>query len=422
MKHIVAAVGMVATAITGYAQGLTLDSCYARARQQYPLIKQKGLIEKSRDYNVSNAGKGYLPQLNINGQATYQSAVTAISLSGLPPAFKGLSFPTPPKDQFNIHGEVDQTIYDGGIIKQQKQVQNTSADIQEQNIEVQLYTLRDRINQVFFGALLINEQIKQNELTQKDIQSSIDRMQAAVTSGTALQSSLDELQAELLQQQQNEIGLKASRQAYLDMLSQFINKQLDENTVLAAPKEVAVSDSVHRPELALYDYQKKNDDVQNKILNAGNRPRLTAFFQGGYAMPGLNGFDVNAQPYYITGVRLSWSLGSFYTLKNQRQLLNIDKQTIDVQKDVFLFNIRQTLKQQSADMIKLKQMISKDNEIINKRTSVKTAAKAQLDNGVITVHDYIGDLDAEDQAKQNLLLHQVQLLMDEYEYQNTTGN
>ncbi len=411
--------------ISVFAEGqtsLTIDSCYARARQQYPLIKQKGLIDKTKDYNVSNAAKGYLPQVNFNGQATYQSAVTTISLSGLPKAFSGIDFPTPPKEQFNVHGEVDQTIYDGGVIKQQKQSQVTSADIQNQNIEVQLYALKDRINQIFFGTLLIVEQLKQNALTQKDVQSNIDKMQASVNSGTALSSSLEELQAELLQQQQNEIGLKASRKAYLDMLSLFINKPLDENTVLETPRDMTVSDSVHRPELSFYEFQKKNDDVQERMLNASNRPKFSAFFQGGYALPGLNGFDVNPAWYYITGLRLSWSLGGLYTLKNQKQLLDIDRQSIDVQKDDFIFNTRITLRQQSADMIKLQQLISKDKEIIDKRTAVKNAAKAQVDNGVITMHEYLTQLDAEDLAKQNLLVHQVQLLMDEYSYQNISGN
>jgi outer membrane protein TolC len=411
--------------ISVFAEGqklLTLDTCYARARQQYPLIKQKGLIDKTKDFNVSNAAKGYLPQVNFNGQATYQSAVTSISLTGLPPAFKNLSFPTPSKDQFNLHGEVDQTIYDGGMIKQQKQSAGAGADIQEQNIEVQLYALKDRINQIFFGALLIAEQLKQNALLQKDLQSNIDNMQAGVNSGTALSSNLDQLQAELLQQQQNEVELKSSRKAYIDMLGLFINQPLDDNAELQTPVSKIVSDSIHRPELSFYDFQKKNDDVQEKILDASNRPKFLYFFQGGYALPGLNGFDVNPEWYYITGFRLSWSLGGLYTIKNQKQLLDIDKQGIDVQKDDFIFNTRIALKQQSADMIKLQQLINTDKEIIAKRTSVKNAAKAQVDNGVITVHEYINQLDAEDQAKQSLLLHQVQLLMDEYNYQNTSGN
>lgn len=400
---------------------LTIDSCYARAKQQYPLIKQKGLIEKSKDYNISNASKGFLPQVNFNGQATYQSAVTSIPID-----FKiggqNITIPTLPKEQFNVHGEVDQTIYDGGIIKQQKESQVTNAAIQEQNIEVQLYALKDRINQIFFGALLIDEQIKQNDLTQKDIQTSIDKMKEQINNGTAIPSSLDELQAELLQQQQNKVVLNSSRKAYLDMLGFFINQPLDDKTVLQSPRTVKVSDIINRPEVSYFDIQKRNDDVQEKILNANNRPKFSYFFQGGYGLPGLNAFDINPTLYYITGFRISWALGGLYTIKNQKQLLDIDRQSLDIQKEDFLFNTNIMLKQQNTDITKLEQMINLDNEIINKRTSIKNAAKSQMENGVVTIHEYINQLDAEDLAKQALLLHQVQLLLAEYSYQNTSGN
>lgn len=423
MKKIVSGWALILVAFMGNAQEtLTLDSCYAIARRQYPMIKQMDLIEKSKDYNVANAGKGYLPQFSINGQATYQSAVTAISLGALPPPFSGLSFPTPSKDQYNIHGEVDQVLYDGGTIKDQKNIQRTAADVQEQNLDVQLYTIKERINQVYFGALLINEQIKENDILQKTIQNSIDRLKAGVANGTALQSDADELSAELLQQQQNKVQLQASRKAYLDMLGLFLNKSLDENTKLEEPGTVSVTDSIKRPELAFYDSQKKNYEAQNSMLTASNMPRLSFFFQGGYAKPGLNAFDTKFEAYYIGGFRFSWNFGGLYTLKNSRQLLALQSQTSDIEKETFLFNTKLSLKQQSSDILKLQQMISLDKEIIDKRHAVTEASKARLDNGTFTVHDYINELNSEDQAKQSLLLHQVQLLMTEYEYQNTSGN
>jgi outer membrane protein TolC len=432
MKNILMLFSFALIGFSGYGQSsqpggqagktLTLEDCYKLARQNYPLIKQHDLIEKTKDYNVQNAGKGYLPQFNINGQGTYQSAVTQIAISGLPPAFSHLSFPVLPLEQFSIHGEVDQTIYDGGIMKQQKQTDIASADAQQENIEVQLYALKDRINQIYFGALLIDDQVKQNDITQKDIQNSVDKMQEAVKNGTALQSSVDELVAELLQQQQNKIELQANRKAYIDMLGAFISQPLDESTTLQIPSSIATSDSIKRPELSFYDFQKKTDDVQEKMLNATNRPRFSFFAQGGYALPGLNAFDVNPALYYITGFRLSWNLGGYYTLNNQKQILEIDKQNQEVQKETFLFNTNVTLKQQSSDIMKLHSMIDKDNDIIAKRTEVKDASKAQMENGVVTIHEYISELDAEDQAKQSLLLHQVQLLLAIYSYQNTTGN
>jgi outer membrane protein TolC len=400
---------------------LSIDTCYVKARENFPLIKQKELIDKTREYNISNAAKGYLPQLNFAGQATDQSAVTAIPVDIHIPGFN-LSIPTVKKEQFNVHGEIDQTIYNGGIIKQQQESSKAAADIQEQSIEVQLYVLKDRINQLFFGTLLIDEQLKQNDLTEKDIQNSIDKMQASVAAGVSLKSGLSELQAKLLQQQQNKIDLQSSRKAYLEMLGLFINATLDEHTTLEAPKEIGLSDKILRPELLLYNSQQNNDDVQAKILDANNRPKVQLFFQGGYALPGLNAFDTDPALYYIGGLKFSWSLGGFYTLKNQKQLLTLDKQTIDIQREIFMFNTNLTLHQQSAEVLKLQQMISKDDEIVSKLTEVKNSAKAQMDNGLLTTHDYISELDAEDQAKQKRLVHHVQLLMDQYNYKNTSGN
>ena len=425
MKKVFIFFSLLLMAVENYGQSpktINLDDCYKLARQQYPLIKQHDLIEKAKDYSIQNASKGYYPQFSVNGQATYQSAVTTIPMGALPKPFNDISFPVPSKDQYKVTGEVDQMIYDGGAIKYTKQADDANAKIQQQNLEVELYALKDRVNQVFFGVLLMDEQLKQNVLTQKDIQSSIDKIQEGVNNGTATINNVYEFQATLMQQQQNKIQLQASRKAYLDMLGVFTNQQLDENTILQTPHSVAVSDSIKRPELMLYDAQKRSYNIQDYILSASNSPRFSFFFQGGYGRPGLNMFDNTFQPYYISGFRFSWMLGGYYTLKNQRQILEINRKTTDIQKETFLFNTNIALKQQNSDIQKLRALIEKDNEIISKRTEVKNASKVQMENGVVTVHEYISQLDAEDQARQNLLLHQVQLLLAEYSYLNTTGN
>jgi len=427
MKTIFTLFSLLLISYNSYSQSspktLTIEQCYTLARQNYPMIQQAGLIEKSREYTVENAGKAYLPQFSINGQATYQSAVTSLGINSIDiPHVIDVTIPTPPKDQYNIHGELDQTIYDGGLIKQQKMSAQSDANISQKNLEVQLYTLKDRVNQVYFGTLLINQQLIQDSLTRSDIQNSIERMQAAVNNGTALKSNLDELEAELLQQDQNEISLRASRKSYLGMLGVLVNMPLDESTVLESPTTITVSDSINRPELALYDIQKRSYDVQDRILDAQNRPKLSFYVQGGYAEPGLDAFDVNFQWYYIGGFRLSWNFGGYYTLKNQRQLLNINRQTTDLNKETFLFNTRITMKQQGNEITKLREMLAKDNDIVTKRTSIKNVSKVQMEQGAITVHDYIGELDAENAAIQNQILHKTQLLQSEYNYQNTTGN
>jgi outer membrane protein TolC len=396
---------------------LTIEQCYAMAKQNYPLVKQHGLIEKTKDYSVENAAKGYLPQLTVSGQATYQSDVTSIPIT-LP----GVKIPTLSKDQYKIYGEADQTIFDGGAIKYQKQSKQSNATVQEQSVEVNLYALKDRINQIYFGILLIDEQLKQNIIEQKDIQNGIDKTQALITNGTAFRSSLDELKASMLKTDESRIELQANRKAFIDMLALFINQPLDENAALVKPEPKILTDSINRPELTLYYYQKTTYDVQDKMLQANTLPKLQFFAQGGYGKPALNVLKTDFSFYYIAGLRLNWSLSSLYTFRNDKRISAINRQDIDIQKETFLFNTHVTLKQQSAEAVKYAALVNKDNDIIALRNSVKTTAAAQLANGVITSHDYITQVDAEDQARQSLILHQIQLLQAQYNYQTTSGN
>lgn len=404
-----------------YAQNptrLTIGEVYQQAQKNYPSIKRRNLIAQTRDYSVSNAMKGYLPVFSVNGQATYQSTVTTFPFK-IP--IPGFSLPDYNKDQYKVYGEIDQVIYDGGAIKNQKQTADANGIIQQQNLEVELYALYDRVNQLFFGALLINEQLKQNDLLKKDVQNGVDKAKALVANGTAYRSSVDELSAQLLQTEQSRVELLATKKAYLDMLGLFINNKLDENTILEKPGVPILAADISRPELLLYEFQKKAYDVQDRLLNVQLRPKFNFYVQGGYGRPGLNPLSNDFAWYYLGGLRLSWNLGSWYTYKNQKQLLDINRKTLDVQKETFLFNTGITQKQQNAAIEKYIELVKKDDAIIALRQSVKNAASAQLENGVLSAHDYITQVNAEDQARQNLILHEMQLLQAQYSYQNTIG-
>lgn len=399
------------------ARPQTLDSCYAMARRYYPAIKQQNLIEQSAAYNVSNASKGYLPQLSVNGQATYQSDVTAVPIK-LP----NISVPVPDKDQYKIYAELNQPLTDLTVIHTQQEMYRSNAAVETQKVEVDLYKLHDRVNQVFFGILLIDAQLKQTEILRSDLEAGLAKLNAAVTNGTALRSSVDELKAEQVKNDQRVIELKASRKAYAEMLGLLTNQSLSENVVLSAPAAKPVSTAINRPEIQLYGMQKKTFDYQDRLLNAKLWPRASLFFQYGYARPGLNLFDTNFDTYYITGVRLSWSLSSFYTLKKDRLLLDVNRQLIDAQQETFLLNTNLSLKQQNGEIEKLQALIEKDNDLITLRTNVKNSASAQLSNGTITTSDYLRQVNAEDQARQSLVQHQVQLLLAQHTYQTISGN
>lgn len=394
-------------------QAVSIDSCYTWAKQAYPLIRQKGLIEKARDFTVENAAKGYLPQINVTGQATYQSDVVSFPLPGAPMLSK---------DQYKVGLEVNQSIYDGGQIRNNKETQRLNANIQDQSLEVNLYTVRDRVNQLYFGILLIDEQVKQNILRKSDIQNGLDKVNAAYANGTAYRSSVDELKAEIVAAEQTDVELQSNKKAYVAMLTLLTNKLLDTNTAFSVPAQPTSLAEINRPELKLYDAQKKIYDVQAQQLKTNLTPKLGAFAQGYYGRPTYNIVDNNFGLFGLVGVRLTWLLNGLYTNSNDKALLNINRQNVDVQKETFLFNTNITLTQQSAEAAKYQALLTKDETIVDLRTSVKASANAQLTNGVITSHDFITKVNDENRARLNMAVHRIQLLQSEYNYKNTSGN
>lgn len=425
MKRLFAILLLIFPFVQLYAQDssrITLEQCYQLAEANYPLAKQRSLIELSRQYNIDNISKGIYPQFLVSASATYQSDVTKIEVpAGLPIS---INFPSPSKDQYKLTAEVSQSLTDFSANKIQKQLAAAQSDIQQQNLNVELYKLHDRINQLYFGTLMIDEQLKQSDLLKSDIQIGIKQMQAAIDNGTGFHSNLDKLKAELLKVTQHDIELKASRKAYTDMLGLFIGKAINEQTLLVKPSSPPeAADSVRRPELQVFDLQKKASLLQRKLIATKSYPKLNAFFQGGAGKPSpVNLLQDGFKPFYITGLRLNWSPTSLYTLKKEKQLNENDRKIIDVQQTIFLFNTQVSVKQQNADIDKFEQLIQSDDEIIALRESVKKTSAAQLENGVITTNDYLKEVNEEDEARQNRILHTMQLLMTQYAQKTTTGN
>lgn len=406
------------TASTTYSQSipsLNIDSCYALAKRNYPLVKQYALLEQSKEYSVDNVNKKYLPQLNVAGQASYQSEVTAIPVTL--PNVTPLS-----KDQYKLYGEVNQPLTDMLVFKDQKELIETNSEIEEQNLEVELYKLKERIKQLYFGILLIDVQLQQTELLKTDIQTGIDKTKAAIDNGIALRSSADLLNAELLKANQRSIELKTKRTGFTDMLSLFINQPISENTRFETPGHQALSNTINRPELKIFELQKQTIDVQSKLITAKTLPRFNLFFQGGLGRPALNMLSNDVKGYYIGGLRLNWNVSGFYSYNKEKQILTLKQNALDIQRETFLFNTSLLLKQQNSELTKLQELIGSDNEIILLRERIKNTAKSQLENGTATTNDYLTYVNAEDQAKQNKLLHQIQLLMAQYSYQTTSGN
>lgn len=397
---------------------LDLQQAYELSQKNYPVVKQKDLIRQTADINIENLQKGFLPQFTVSGQATYQSDVTSVPVS-LP----GITIESASKDQYKLLADVSQLIYDGGVTKEQKVYQQLNATVEDQKVEVELYKLKERINQLYLSILYLDEQLKQVELVKADINTGIKRVEAQVQNGVAFRSNLNMLKAELLKTDQRSIEIRSSRTGLVDALALFVGQPLNEDLQLEKPVStaVAIGEEIRRPELKLYSVQSKLIGQQDKLITAKNLPKASLFAQGGYGRPGLNQLKNEFDFYYIGGVRFNWSLGGLYTKKKEKELVKVNRQIVDIQKETFLLNTNAQLKQQQAEIDKLLKLVASDYEIISLRASVKDAANAQLENGVITANDYLKEVNAEDQARQLLITHQVQLLQAQINYQTISG-
>ncbi|MBI3717994.1 MAG: TolC family protein [Sphingobacteriales bacterium] len=402
-----------------FAQPLTLDKVNELAKQNYPLIKQQDLVNRTRDITVENLQKNFLPQFALSGQATYQSEVTKISVP-----IPGITIPSPSKDQYKILADISQLLYDGGAVKQQKEIQQLNATVEQQKIEVELYKLQERINQLYLSVLYIDEQVAQVDLIKKDLETGMKKVEAQVKNGVSFKSNLNVLKAEWLKADQRTIELAATRKGLLETIGLFINQTIDIAAVFEKPvlPQTKTAFDIRRPELQLFSAQQKLFNGQNKLIESKKLPKASLFFQGGYGRPGLNFLKNDFDFFYTTGVRFNWNFGGLYTVRKEKELVRVNNQIVDVQKNLFLLNTNTQLKQQQAEIDKIEQLIARDEEIIELRVSVKQAANAQLENGVITANDYLREVNAEDQARQTRITHELQLLQAKINYLTTSGN
>lgn len=396
---------------------ITLEQCYQWSRENYPLIKKQELIKKAEQYTTENALKGWLPQVNITAQATYQNDVTQF-----PVKLPNVNVEPLSKDQYKVYADVSQTIYDGGNIRNQKNLAKIQSEVQTIQTEVELDKLKERINQLYFGILQTNKQWTQLQFTKLDIKEGIKKAEAQLKNGVIFRSNLDVLKAELVKIEQKEIELQAIKQNFVQMLSYFIKKNIDENTQLETPEKILLTKNNNRSELKLFDAQKQLLEMQRKIINTKNTPKLGAFFQGGYGKPGFNMLKNEFDIFYIGGIRLNIPISGFYTQKNDLALLENQSQEIEIQRENFLFNQNFTEIQQKNDLDKIQNLIDKDDELITLRKSIKKASLAQLENGVITTNDYLREVNAEEQAVLTKISHEIQYLLTQYNLKANLNN
>ena len=417
MKQTILLSVMMLTALVAQAQ--TLEECCRLAREHYPEIRQYDLIAETEQYNISNAARAWIPQVVLSGQATYQSATPTY-----PEAFNqmiaanGLDMSGVRKDQYKVVIDVSQNIWDGGQSKANREIAEAEATEQRSQVDASLYDLQSRIQNLYFGILLLDEHVAQTEILIEVLDANLNRMCTYYKNGVAMQSDVDAVEAELLTAHQALSQVEASRASYRRMLEVFIGQSLTDKTLTRpAMVEVASRTSAH-PKLVMFDAQTDRLAAQRKAITASTMPRFSAFAQGYYGYPGLDMFKSMVSAKWtlnaVVGVRMSWNIGAFYTKKNNLNKLDVAKRQISVQRDIFLFNTQMQSTQDDGEIARLRSALEDDNRIVELRRSVRMAAESRLENGVIDATDLLRKIADETTATLNRSTHEIELLQATY--------
>jgi outer membrane protein TolC len=404
------------------AQPLTLATCYEKTERNYPLVQQLALIELSEKYNLQNVSRAWIPNFQLFGKATLQSDAPSFSMD-----FTSLGLPVNlgievPKDQYQVYLQLNQLVWDGGHIRSAKKTIQAATEVQRKQNEVDMYALRSRINDLFFGIILYDNQIEQIKVTLQELQRNLNKVISYSTLGFANESDINAVKVEQLTAEQHIIQLTTMREAFVDMLSVFIGEELSPNVALQIPEPVLVNTMNNRLELLLFDAFVDVQKIQNTQILAKNMPKIGFFAQGGFARPGLNMFDTNGKLYAIGGLQLNWGFGNLYTLKNEKKMIENNVNFIEINRNVFLFNQSLQIKQQNAIAEQYKKILDSDDEIIRMRETIYKASEAKTENGMMSVTDLMRDFNMENAAKAQKIVHETYYLKALFDLKNLYNN
>ncbi len=407
---------LVASSVIAQEQ-LSLDECYSLVTKNYPLAKQNSLLAKQNNLDVAVINTAKLPTLNFSAQASYQSDVTKLPIS-LP----GVTINPPNKDQYKAVVSVNQLIFDGGAVNASAEAKTATLKTQQKQVEVSLYQLKKQINQLYFSILLVQE--KRDLLTAKKAQltAKLKEVKAGIEYGSLLPTSDKILEAEILKIEQQFIELNQNKRSLITTLSTLINKEIPLTIVLKNPIiKTDLDTKISRPEIELFNLQKQQITASEKLIAKKNIPKVLGFATGGYGNPGLNFLDNSFQTYYMVGLKLNWNIFDWNATKKQRKSLQVQKEIIDNQQDIFQLNTHIELNQQQSEIDKISTFIQSDKTIIELRKKILKSADSQLKNGVITSSAYITELTNLYEAENNLSTHKIELLLAKANYKTTKG-
>lgn len=416
---------------------ISIEKCQQWAMENYPAIKQHDLLDKAREYTLSNISRVYRPEFSLSGVASWQSERMKLDLKmpktvnvsmdlngpvSIPVSIPEMSIPVSDQDRYNVSLMLKQALWTGGRVKAGKQVAESEIDMMHAGLDAQLYEIKDKVKELYFGLLTVEGKEKQLDCADEILDSLHVRAEAALKDGVIYETDLDVIEVERIKYRQLRLELEAKREACLGVLSMLIHRPLSKETELQVPEEVILeSDKIERPELKYLDSKIDRLEADLKMQNAENMPKLGLFATGGYGKSGLNTFDKEFKPYFIGGIMLSWNFGKLNTLKNDRKLKRVQQESVRIEQESFIFNTKMEMLMQDAEIKKMRNLVKEDEKVLRLRESIRQASEVKYANGVYTISELISDVNYALIAQQEKLLREIELKMMIYSKKITLG-
>lgn len=420
MKRIIFFLLLISTLTTeAKSQSFTLDMCYAKAIEYSTISAQRMLQNEIASANIKSVSSNYLPQADLNAQATYQSDVTS-----LPITLPNITIPTLPQDQYKATIDLQQLIWDGGYIANQKEVYRKNLDIENSKIDLSQSNLKDRVNSIYLGILLLEDNISLIELQNQTINGNISLMRERLTNGVVMKSNVDILEVEQMKIEQRLLEARYNRKVLIAQLSALLGENINESAKFEIPQVTYVNYGLDskRPEYGLFSAQRASMAATSAMLGTKNMPKIAAFAQGGYGRPGLNMLSPNFDSYFIVGARLTVPLTKWTATRHEKRVIASQESLIDQQQEDFTRNNRAQIVNQISEIEKYRELIESDKAIVEKHRQITISEQEKMLNGVSTSQDYITEFNAENQAELSQKLHEIQLIQAIINYNSLTGN
>ncbi len=400
---------------------LTLDSLTAQILRVYPETHQLNFNTAISEQQIKKLQTNYYPTLDFAAKATYQSDVPEIQITIPIPGFE---IPTAPHNQYSLALDFKQLLYDGGMTKNLKLIEKSSLEIRKKLVEIDLYKLRETIDNLYFSILILKKSELILKTTQNDLLTKRKNIESQIKNEVLTSDYLDKIDAEILNLDKKIIETQENQNSAFTILCNLSKTNFNTNTILISPKidvNYTLNNVIYRPENENFTLQLKHEEAQLKLIKSKRLPNIAAFGQLGYGNPGLNVLQNKWDSYYILGLKLNWAVFDRNNSQKDKKILKIQSEMINNSQETFNTNVLIAAEKEKSNSVKYAKLIEKDTQIIRLRENILKKSASQLNNGAITITDYLQNVNELNSSRIQLEINTIMQILAYRNFERIMG-